>query len=125
MATTKEVMQSILKQYFKAWHSQDSSLVTSLFTPDGVYRVKPFGIEEYFGAEQIKQYWEANPISAQENPQPKILTYAFGDNVCFAEWENKFTTQKGSLKKTRGILLMTFENGKINELREHYLSIEE
>ena len=116
-------MKEVLDLYFQAWRTQDSDLIASLFTGDGIYRVKPFGIEEYLGRDQIKDYWYANPVSGQSKPTPELLNYAFGDNVCFAEWQNHFVSLKHQLDiTTKGILLLEFENGLIKELREHYLS---
>lgn len=117
-------MQQVLNDYFDAWENQDSNALCNLFSDDGIYRVKPFGIEEYFGKEQIREYWDANPVSKQKNPQPKLLSSAFGNNICFAEWETASTTPKGTKMITRGILLLEFENNLIKELREHYLSTE-
>ena len=116
-------MQEVLDLYFQAWRTQDSELIASLFTEDGVYRVKPFGIEKYFGREQIKGYWHTSPVSGQSKPAPKLINCAFGDELCFAEWQNHFTSIKYQLDvTTNGILLLEFEEGFIKELREHYLS---
>lgn len=117
-------MTEVLKQYFRAWQTQDSELLGELFTQDGIYKVKPFGIEQYEGTEQIKTYWEANPVAKQVNPKPVILQTAFDDNICFAEWENTYTTHEGKVKITQGMLLLEFEGSLIKELREHYLSQE-
>src|SRR6185437_4508299 len=123
MKTSAERMKEVLDLYFQAWRTQDSDLIASLFTGDGIYRVKPFCIEEYLGRDQIKDYWYANPVSGQSKPTPELLNYAFGDNVCFAEWQNHFVSLKHQLDiTTKGILLLEFENGLIKELREHYLS---
>lgn len=122
MSTAIAQMEKVLQEYFESWQNQDSEQLCSLFTLDGIYRVKPFGIEEYMGREKIKSYWDANPVAKQINPRPKLLTSAFGNNICFAEWENTSTTPEGITKTTRGILLLEFEGELIKELREHYLS---
>lgn len=117
-------MKKVLADYFSAWKEQDTQALRGIFSKDSIYRVKPFGIEEYHGLEQIISYWNEHPVGKQVNPEPRLLNSAFGDNICFAEWENKFTTHSGTKKTTRGMLLLEFENGLIKELREHYLSIE-
>lgn len=124
MNTPATVMNQVLEQYFHAWEHQDSDALVDLFTKDGIYKVKPFGLEEYHGIEQIRHYWETNPVAMQLNPNPKLLNVAFGTNICFAEWENTFTTREGVNKTTRGMLLLEFNRGQIQELREHYLSTE-
>lgn len=123
MTTSTDAMKQILSHYFEAWQDKDSGKLISLFNKDGVYRVKPFGIEEYVGTDEIKDYWETHPVAMQINPKPKLLHAAFGDNICFAEWENIFTTQAHK-KTTRGMLILDFKDGLIQELREHYLSTE-
>jgi len=122
MSTTTENMKNVLTKYFEAWQNQDSEQLCSLFSENGIYKVKPFGLEEYKGLEKIKSYWEANPVTKQINPMPKLLTSAFGDGICFAEWESTSTTNEGITKTTRGMLLLEFEGDLIKELREHYLS---
>lgn len=123
METSPERMKEVLDLYFRAWQTQDSDLIASLFTEDGIYRVKPFGIEEYFGREKIRGYWHANPVSGQSKPQPELLNYAFATELCFAEWQNHFISLKHQLEiTTKGILLLEFKDGLIKELREHYLS---
>lgn len=115
-------MEKALQKYFEAWQNQDSEQLCGLFTKEGIYRVKPFGTEEYIGREQIKAYCDANPGAKQIHPQPKLLKSAFGNNICFAEWENTYKTPEGKTKTTRGMLLLEFEGGLIKELREHYFS---
>jgi uncharacterized protein (TIGR02246 family) len=124
MTTSTEAMRQILSRYFEAWQDKDSEKLVSLFKKDGVYRVKPFGIEEYVGTDQIRDYWETHPVAMQINAKPKLLNSAFGDDICFAEWENTFTTQDNHSKTTRGMLILEFKDGLIQELREHYLSTE-
>ena len=116
-------MEQIVTQYFAAWQQQDSDKLISLFNKDGIYKVKPFGLEEYTGTDQIRGYWEANPVAGQMHPRPRCLNSAFNDSQCFVEWENKFTTPEGVHKTTRGMLLLEFSDGLIQELREHYLSV--
>lgn len=124
MAMTKEEMQNVLSLYFKAWQDQDSTSLIKLFAKDGIYRVRPFGLEEFNGTEAIKGYWEEHPVKGQTNPRPKMLNSAFGNDMCFAEWENTFINKVGKSKKTQGMLILEFKNGLIQELREHYLSVE-
>ncbi len=124
MTTSIETMKQILAHYFEAWRQKDSDKFISLFNKDAVYRVKPFAIEEYIGTDQIKDYWETHPVAMQTNPKPKLLNSAFGEDICFAEWENTFTTLANKSKTTRGMLILEFKEGKIQELREHYLSVE-
>ena len=125
MANSKESMKQVLEQYFLAWTRQDSNSVARLFTDGAIYKVKPFGIEEYRGKDQIKEYWETHPVRSQLNPRPRILNSAFGNDICFAEWENTFTTRTGNKKRTLGLMVLEFEDGLIKELREHYLSTED
>jgi len=42
----------------------------------------------------------------------------------FAAWENIFTNHEGVRKTTREVLLLIFREGLIQELREHYLTME-
>ena len=124
MATSKQRMERVLEEYFLAWATRDSTKIVTLFTNDAWYKVKPFGLEEHYGKAAIKRYWEANPVS-QVNPRPSLLHAAFAENICFAEWENIFTTHTGTKKTTRGMLVLEFADGLIKELREHYLSTEQ
>jgi ketosteroid isomerase-like protein len=124
MKTSVEAMHQILGHYFEAWQQQDSGKLISLFNKDGIYKVKPFGLEEYAGTDDIREYWETHPVARQINPQPKLLNSAFGEDICFAEWINTFTNHAGVSKTTCGMLLLEFKDGLIQELREHYLSAE-
>ena len=65
-------MQQIIDDYFRAWRTKDGKLLASLFTADGVYRVKPFGLEEYHGREAMYGYWQEAPVK-QQDPKPLCL----------------------------------------------------
>lgn len=100
MIMTKEEMQKILIQYFDAWRNQDSQSLVELFDDEAEYRAKPYEIEEYHGKNQIKEYWEEHPVKGQTNPNPKLLNASFGENMCFAEWENEFINKQSKHKTT-------------------------
>jgi ketosteroid isomerase-like protein len=117
-------MDEIVKLYFKAWKTQDASLLPQIFASNAVYKVKPFGIEQYRGIDEIKSYWESKPVALQVSPRPKALHHARNDKLYFVEWENRFTTLEGTHKITEGILVLEFQNGLVSELREFYLSSE-
>ncbi len=123
-ATSSAQMQAIIDQYFDAWKSQNTDLLTEVFTHDALYSAQPFGIEEYKGLEAIKGYWRAKPVSIQINPKPLVISQAFGENCCFIEWETTFTTLMHTTKVVRGMMRLEFQNGLVKELREHYASKE-
>jgi|SRR5690242_3554476 ketosteroid isomerase-like protein len=124
MATPTDRMKELLASYFKAWQERDAELIASLFTLEGIYRVKPFGIEEYHGQSEIKQYWLANAGNARRGqPNPTMQDVAFGENFCFLEWQNKFVSSNGTPVTTQGMMLLRFEDGRISELKEHFMTI--
>jgi ketosteroid isomerase-like protein len=124
MTTSPEDIQSVTNLYFRAWEKQDVELLQDIFSPDAIYKVKPFGIEEHEGLEAIKEYWESKVVSLQKDPRPKVINQAIGKDTCFVEWETSFTTHDQTQKVVRGILLLLFKDGKVNELREHYATLE-
>ncbi len=125
MSTTAAQIQSVMDLYFQAWVTQNSSLLHKIFTEDAIYKVKPFGLEEYKGLEAIIGYWKAKTIALQTEPKPKIISKAIGTDICFIEWETTFTTTAETTKTVRGILVLLFRDGLVSELREHYSSKEE
>ena len=124
MATSVNQMKEVLALYFKAWRDRDSELIARLFTSTGVYRVKPFGIEEYHGQDEIKQYWMSNAGNPERSqPNPTMKDIAFGDNFCFLEWQNRFMSSNGTPVTTEGMMHVRFDDGHISELREHFMTI--
>lgn len=120
----KQAIQDIVDLYFKAWATQDSNLLPSIFRDDAIYRVKPFGKEEYTGLPAITEYWLANTVAKQIKPNPTVLAQAITSNSCFVEWETKFITSESTQKTVRGILVLFFKGGLVSELREYYSSVE-
>ncbi len=53
MTTTLESTGQVLAHYFEAWRQQDSDKLVSLY---GIYKVKPFGLEEYSNTDKIS-FW--------------------------------------------------------------------
>ncbi len=114
----------IVDRYFELWEQQDVDGLKEIFAPDAKYIVKPFGVEEYTGIKEIQAYWQASPVGKQMSPKPRVISRAINRNIGFVEWETTFTTKTDKKKRVRGILLMVFRNGLIQELREHYDAIE-
>lgn len=123
--TTKERIQEVIDIYFLAWKTQDIELLPKIFAKDAVYKVKPFGVEEYAGIQAIQGYWSAKTIALQYNPKPSVILQTIGDNNVFIEWETVFGTSDGTTKTVRGMLVLIFEKNYIFELREYYRSKEE
>ena len=116
-------MKDMVQSYFACWKDQDIERLRQVFNEDAVYRVHPFGREEYRGIEEIIGYWN-NAVMNQVNPKPRIITELYGKENAFLEWETKFTTPNGAYKSVRGMMLLEFTGGKIRELREHYDVVE-
>ena len=112
---------NIIKIYFDSWKNQDLNII-KIFDENSIYKVKPFGEEEYTGLSQIIEYWKKNPM-AQSQPNPKILE-CFSDqekHKYFCEFENQFMVDN-KIKITRGFILFEINNGIISELSEFYKS---
>lgn len=124
VSTTTTQIQKVIDLYFKAWKTQDIKLLSQIFTKHAVYRVKPFGKEEHIGLDAISQYWLDNPVAKQVEPRPQVITQSIASDKSFIEWETSFLTPGGAHKVVRGILLLEFRNGLVQELREYYSSME-
>lgn len=120
MNTSRPVMKRAIELYFDAWAKQTPILLQEVFTHDAIYRVKPFGQEEYHGLEAILRYWKSNPCSKQIGPQPRVISKAFGHDIAFVEWQTLFGVSGGGSVTLRGMLVLVFRCGKVCELREHY-----
>lgn len=113
-----------IQKYFTAWKAQDPEAVAKVFTHNAKYIVRPFGVEEYVGREEIKQYWRDNAVNKQIKPEPLIITKLVSDDQAFIEWETTYSTSDDRNKKVRGIMLLIFKDELILELREHFDSLE-
>ena len=105
----KDDIASWLDDYKKAWETQDSGLIVSIFSADAVYQVDPF-VESHHGADAIKTYWQENPL------QQKNITFAYTvlgaqDNYGMAHWTAEF--DKGEKHVAlNGIFKLTFNDDK-------------
>ncbi|MAG76043.1 MAG: hypothetical protein CL811_04705 [Colwelliaceae bacterium] len=121
----KELKQ-IMKTYGKAWETQDTDLLLSIFTKSGIYQESPLS-KPYKGHKEIAKFW--NKVVKKDTSKIKFKLgkcYLSDDGKTgFCEWECKNTHKwKKDGKWTRnhmvGIMILKTKGNKISHLNEYW-----
>lgn len=118
----KEQALQLLNIYAKAWVTQDSDLILSVFTPDATYN-DPAEPEISVGHEGIKAYWLRKVVAGQKDISFNLLNvWVEGDSV-IAEWDAEFADLKRNVKVSmRTVAIFTARDSKFASLREYWTS---
>ena len=119
---TPQLFAQTLDIYKRAWETQDSDLIISIFTPDAVYHERlleaPMSTHE-----GIQQYWKCKVQENQANIKVRILSKYVDGITGIAEWEAEFDDKEDGCRRfMREIAVMEFKDGKICSLREYWVS---
>jgi hypothetical protein len=118
---TRQAARRILDIYRKAWITQDTKLILSIFTKDATYQEKWYQTP-HRGHKGIAAYWNDTVIGKESQVRFKVLNYWTVGDTILAEWDAHFKkSYKGVKRKNkhlRGILILKMKGGKIKSLRE-------
>ena len=116
---TKEQAIELLNIYGRAWMTQDSDLILTIFTEDAIYN-DPKEPENH-GHEGIRAYWISKVIGEQKDISFKILNVWTDGDAVVAEWDAKFTDIKRNLFiEMQEVAIFTVRDNKFSSLREYY-----
>ncbi len=119
---SKDTAKQILKIYGKAWETQDSNLILTIFAKNAKYHEKVFE-KPISGHEDIKKYWETKVCKEQADIKFKLLNFWIDNDTLIAEWEATFTDLvEHSRKHLIEVAIMGIENSKIKSLKEYWQS---
>lgn len=122
MGLTKQDVRDVIDVYIRAWETQDSDLIVTIFTPAATYheRVMEGPIPD---REAIREYWQSKVIGAQANITCRLLNLYLDGDTAIAEWEAEFDdVAQGVRKRMREIAVLVFEGRLIASLREYWAS---
>ncbi len=115
----RAALKTWLESYGRAWETRDPAAVVRLFTPDAVYRERPF-TAPLRGHAAIHEYWTRVVARAQEQIQFGFEIVALVDDLAIARWWASFTRIASKQRvKLDGVFLLTFAGDNLCcELRE-------
>jgi SnoaL-like domain len=122
MSSTKEDVHKLIDVYIRAWTTQDSDLILTIFTPTATYLERVLGepIRDHAG---IREYWETKVVKEQANIQAQLLSLYLDGDTAIAEWEAEFDdVVQGQRKRMREVAILELVNDRIASLREYWAS---
>ena len=107
-------------KYGKAWEKQDTDLLLSCFTENGIYQESPLA-KPYIGHKDIANFWDKVVVKETKNIKFKLgKCYISNDgNTGFAEWECN-NTHNGEENRMVGIMILKMKGHKISYLNEYW-----
>ena len=121
---TKDEVREVVATYIKAWETQDSELICTIFTPSATYHERVMA-DPIPDRAAIAEYWESKVVGAQANIRCELLALYVDaeESTAVAEWMATFDDlAKGVRKRMRETAILTFEDGLISSLREYWAS---
>ena len=116
-----EAFEAWLRDYFRAWVSNDPADVVPLFTEDAVYFTGPFR-EPWHGRETIVATWVSDPW-AQRDVETAYEVLAVRGDIGIAHWRVSYTPagQPDDRVELDGVLVLRFApDGRCREHREWF-----
>lgn len=118
----KTLVTGLIEVYGKAWTTQDSNLILTIFTPDAGYHERVHKAP-MIGHAAIKKYWDEKVCVGQADIK-FTLTNLWVDeakSTAIAEWEASFvdTVQKVQ-KYMKELAILEIRDNKIALLREYW-----
>lgn len=119
---TKEKALELINIYGKAWETQDTELVASIFTDDATYNdpMEP----ENIGVDAIKEYWKYKVIGEQKNIKFNLKNIWMDGDTVIAEWNSRFDDIKRNINIDMiEVAIFAVKNDKFSSLREYYKDV--
>ncbi len=122
----RAILNNWLVAYGGAWETRDPEAVAQLFTPDALYRERPF-TEPLRGRAAIRDYWYRVVVRSQEQIRFGFEIVALVANLGITHWWASFARASSKARiQLDGIFLLTFnEDNLCSELREWWHRLEE
>ena len=118
---TKDQATKLINTCGKAWVTRDPDLIVSIFTEDATYHDPHEPLNT--GRDAIRSYWMSKVVGGQSDIIFDLKNVWVDGETVIAEWYAEFTdTKKNRRFKIKEIGVFTIKDGKINSLREYYVS---
>ncbi len=113
-------LKSVMKKYGKAWENQDTKLLLTCFTKNGIYQESPLA-KPYRGHKEIAKFWDQVVCKESSNIKFKLKRCYLSEDVKigFAEWEC-WNHNKGEKRHMTGIMIIKMVGDKISFLNEYW-----
>lgn len=122
MTLTKEDVRKVVDIYIQAWETQNSDLITTIFTNSATYHERVFN-EKIRNHEGIRSYWQTKVVEAQANVTCQPLAIYVDGSTAIVEWEAQFDDlAKNERKRMREVAILEFEGSLVASLREYWSS---
>lgn len=119
---TKEKALELINIYGRAWETQDTELVASIFTDDATYN-DPFEPENR-GINAIKEYWKYKVVGEQKNIKFNLKNIWMDGDTVIAEWNSRFDDIKRNINiDMTEVAIFAVKNDKFSSLREYYKDV--
>jgi len=114
------IAEKTIRTYGKAWTTQDSDLILTIFAKGAVYQERSFG-KPYIGHDSIKEYWENKVCREQKDIKFKLLNCYIAGNIVVAEYDVRFFNNKKQLPvHIKEVGIFEFSGNKVRSLREYW-----
>lgn len=112
----------LIEVYGRAWTTQDSALILTIFTPDASYHERVFK-DPMVGHAAIKKYWDEKVCVGQADIKFKLVNLCWDaeKSTATAEWEATFRdTVQNVNKHMKEAAFLVIRDGKICALKEFW-----
>ena len=121
---TRADLQDWLDRYIAAWRGNDADRIGDLFTPDAVYRYRPYGEDRHAsrGREAIVADWLGDP-DPPGTWEARYEPYAVdGDRAVATGWSRYAASDEEPERTYHNVFLMRFAaDGRCAEFTELYM----
>ncbi len=118
----RERALQMIEVYRRAWETQDSRLVLTIFREDAVYHERVLG-NPMRGHEEIRRYWDDRVGKTQANIHFRLLDFFIDGATVIAEWQAEFDDlADGVRKRIREVAIVETDGSLISSLREYWAS---
>jgi uncharacterized protein (TIGR02246 family) len=122
MTLAKDDIRRVIDIYLRAWMTQDSDLIDTIFTPDATYHERVLG-EPIRDRAAIREYWRTKVAGQQANIHAELISLYVDGATAVAEWEARFDDLvQGHHKLMREVAILEFNGDRIAHLREYWTS---
>ena len=116
---TKDEATELLEVYGRAWETQDSDHICTVFTEDATYNAPDES--ENVGLDAIRDYWERKVVGEEKDIYFDLQHVWVDSDTVIAEWKATFTliktNKRGSMTE---VAVLSVRDGVFSALREYY-----
>src|SRR5690349_15820354 len=108
MVLTKQHAREVIGVYIRAWETQDTDLIVTIFTAAATYHERVLQ-EPIPDREAIRRYWQSKVVESQANITCELLSLYVDDETAIAEWLAEFDdVAHGVRKRMQEIAVLVF-----------------